>query len=158
ITLLVTAGIFSAMNPSTGAFRTQPEVVDMQQRLRVGVDRLQHDISLAAAGSNITGLWNISVGGFAVSGVAPPGSVKFFLPAIFPRHVGVRGLAGVETSTVVRDDAITILYVPTSKSSSMIPVRPNALPGSANGMADASSDIKISWPTGCPNTSSLCGV
>ena len=38
VMVTVTAGVFAVLDPSHGILRTQPEVADMQQRLRVGVD------------------------------------------------------------------------------------------------------------------------
>ena len=35
---VVTGGVFSLLNPSHGTFQAQPEVSDMQQRLRVAAD------------------------------------------------------------------------------------------------------------------------
>ena len=39
------------MNPAQGTFRVQPEVSDLQQRLRVGIDTLQKDLVMAGAGT-----------------------------------------------------------------------------------------------------------
>ena len=50
VMLLVLGGVFQAFNPSLGSFQTQPEVADMQQRLRVGTDRLYNGIIVAGAG------------------------------------------------------------------------------------------------------------
>lgn len=50
ITVLVTAGIFDVLRPSSGVFQVQPEASDMQQRLRVAVDQLTHDLMNAGAG------------------------------------------------------------------------------------------------------------
>ena len=51
ITMAITAGIFAVMNPSQGMFAAQPEVMDMQQRMRVGVDTLTKDLMMAGAGA-----------------------------------------------------------------------------------------------------------
>ena len=51
IMLTVTAAVFSLMNPAQGIFKAQPEVSDMQQRLRVGVDTLTKDLVMAGAGT-----------------------------------------------------------------------------------------------------------
>ena len=40
IMLGMTGVIFSLISPSQGSFRVQPEVVDMQQRMRVAADML----------------------------------------------------------------------------------------------------------------------
>ena len=50
VMLLILGGVFQAFNPSLGSFQTQPEVADMQQRLRVGTDRLYNGIVVAGAG------------------------------------------------------------------------------------------------------------
>ena len=51
IMLAVLGGVFSAFNPAQGSFQTQPEFSDMQQRLRVGNDRLYNGLIVAGAGS-----------------------------------------------------------------------------------------------------------
>ena len=51
IMVVVTGAIFALMNPAQGAFQVQPEVSDLQQRLRVGVDTLQKDLVMAGAGT-----------------------------------------------------------------------------------------------------------
>ena len=50
VMLIILGGVFQAFNPSLGSFQTQPEVADMQQRLRVGTDRLYNGIVVAGAG------------------------------------------------------------------------------------------------------------
>ena len=50
IMVVATAAIFSVMNPARGVFQSQPEVYDLQQRLRVAVDMLQKDLIMAGAG------------------------------------------------------------------------------------------------------------
>ncbi|PYR69930.1 MAG: hypothetical protein DMF88_04450, partial [Acidobacteria bacterium] len=51
IMVAVTGAIFSVMNPAQGTYQTQPEVSDMQQRMRIGVDSLTKDIIMAGAGT-----------------------------------------------------------------------------------------------------------
>ena len=51
VMLAVTGAVFQIMNPSQGMFQTQPEVSDLQQRLRVGVDTLNKDLMMAGAGA-----------------------------------------------------------------------------------------------------------
>ena len=46
----VTASVFSLLNPAHGTFQAQPEVSDMQQRLRVAADTVQKDLVMAGAG------------------------------------------------------------------------------------------------------------
>ena len=51
IMLVVTGAVFTLMNPAQGTFKAQPEVSDLQQRLRIGVDTLQKDLVMAGAGT-----------------------------------------------------------------------------------------------------------
>ena len=49
--VVVTGSVFSLLNPSYGTFQAQPEVSDMQQRLRVAADTVQKDLVMAGAGT-----------------------------------------------------------------------------------------------------------
>jgi prepilin-type N-terminal cleavage/methylation domain-containing protein len=51
IMVVITGSVFGLMNPAQGSFQTQPEVSDMQQRMRVASDALGHDIIMAGAGT-----------------------------------------------------------------------------------------------------------
>src|SRR5258706_7508688 len=51
IMLVVTGSVFSLVRVAEGAFSAQPEVSDMQQRLRVGADTLSRDLIMAGAGA-----------------------------------------------------------------------------------------------------------
>src|SRR4029434_4858090 len=51
IMLVVTRAVSSLLNPAHGTFQVQPEVSDLQQRLRVGIDTLQKDLVMAGAGT-----------------------------------------------------------------------------------------------------------
>ena len=66
IMMTVTAGVFTVMNPSGGIFQAQPEMADVQQRLRVGVDTLKHDLVMAGAGA-YSGALSGSLNGFFAS-------------------------------------------------------------------------------------------
>src|SRR6478672_12470831 len=73
IMITVTGAIFSLMNPAQGNAQTQPEVADMQQRMRIGNETLFKEMMMAGAGpyqGNITG-----------------SLVKYFAP-VLPRRVG----------------------------------------------------------------------
>ena len=49
ITLALMAAVFGVAQPAQGIFDAQPELADMQQRLRVGIDALSHDLLMASA-------------------------------------------------------------------------------------------------------------
>ena len=44
VMMVIVAGVFSLLNPSYGTFQAQPEVADMQQRLRVSADAVQNPL------------------------------------------------------------------------------------------------------------------
>ena len=69
----VTGAIFAMVNPGQGAFRVQPEVADLQQRLRVAADLLNRDLMMAGAGT--------------YSGPAVGPLVQFF-PPVLPYRIG----------------------------------------------------------------------
>ena len=48
IMITVTGAIFGLMNPAQGSAQAQPEVADMQQRMRVAADAVQKDLIMAA--------------------------------------------------------------------------------------------------------------
>ena len=51
VMMAVTGAVFTLLNPAQGINQTQPEVSDLQQRMRVGVDTLTKDLIMAGAGS-----------------------------------------------------------------------------------------------------------
>src|SRR4029453_3261583 len=51
IMVAVTGAVFTLLNPAQGINQAQPEVSDLQQRMRVGVDTLTKDLIMAGAGS-----------------------------------------------------------------------------------------------------------
>jgi hypothetical protein len=129
--LLILSGVFQAFNPATGSFRTQPEVADLQQRLRVGNERLYTGLVVAGAG--------------IYSGQALGTLGQFFAP-VLPYLVGALHndpAAGV----YFRTDAITVFHVPTTASQCTIRDR----------MPQPSSEVKVNAEPGCPANDPLCG-
>ena len=51
IMITVTGAIFGLMNPAQGNAQAQPEVADMQQRMRIGSDALFKELVMTGAGS-----------------------------------------------------------------------------------------------------------
>ena len=92
VMMAVTGAIFQILNPAQGTFQAQPEVSDMQQRMRVGVDTLQKDLVMAGAG--------------AYQGATTGALVYNFAP-IMPYKFG----GNVEAPV---NDAISLIYVPTT--------------------------------------------
>jgi len=131
IMLTVTGAIFTVLNPSGSMFQAQPEVVDMQQRLRIGVDTLTRDLIMAGAG--------------AYSG-SQSGSLAGFFAPIQPSRQGSDPLYD-DGPGAFKSDAITIFYVPSTSSQTSI----------SQGMPNASAELKVNPESGCPNGANLCG-
>src|SRR5919107_955 len=73
IMITVTGAIFGLMNPAQGNAQTQPEVADMQQRMRVGNDVLFKELVMAGAGP--------------YQGSVTGSLVRYFAP-VLPRRIG----------------------------------------------------------------------
>jgi type II secretory pathway pseudopilin PulG len=143
IMVVVTAGVFSVLNPSTGAFQRQPEMSDIQQRLRVGMDTLKHDLVNAGAGSYS------GMNGGAFTGQNVGSLVNYFAP-IQPFKQGWDPTLDDGVGQFF-NDRITIIYVPSTAAQTTV----NA------DMANASSRIVVNAETGCPQNGAgadpLCG-
>lgn len=129
IMLVVTGAIFGLMNPAHGTSQAQPEVSDMQQRMRVGSDTLFKELVMAGAG-----MYQGPVGGSLVAFLAP----------IMPRRLGFVGNDGPE---VFRPDAITLSYVPNTYSQTTI----------SSPMPNVSAELKVHDQPNCPKLEELCG-
>lgn len=127
--LVVTGAVFSLVNPDVTISQAQPEQMDMQQRARIGSDLLFRDLFMAGAGT--------------YSGPKTGALTNFFAP-IIPRKMG---LNGADAYTVVRDDAVTISYIPNTYSQTTIR-DPMPLP---------SAELKVEDMPNCPKGQELCG-
>jgi len=132
VMVVVTAAIFDLLNPSHGAYRTQPEVSDMQQRLRVGIDALERDLMMAGAGT--------------YTGSAQGALANFFAP-IVPYSVGT--LVNEGSPDAPSPTAITIMYVPPTPAQTTL----------SSPMPNESAELKVNEQPGCPEdtSESLCG-
>jgi prepilin-type N-terminal cleavage/methylation domain-containing protein len=95
ITTAVTGALLALVNPAQGTFQAQQEVVDLQQRVRVGVDALTQQLIMAGAGTH--------------SG-ANAGSLAGSFAPVMPYR---RGFSDDDPKQGVfyRPDAISVLYV-----------------------------------------------
>jgi len=131
IIVTVTGAIFGLMNPAQGSTQAQPEVADMQQRMRVGTDVLFKELVMAGAGpyqGNVTG------------------SLNQYFASILPRRVGSVAADPVTGSGSFTTDRITLSYVPNSYSQTTI----------EKAMPPQSAELKVTNPTNCP-PNDLCG-
>ena len=127
--LIVTGSMFALVNPNTTVTRVQPEAMDMQQRARIGSDLLFRDLFMAGAG--------------VYSGPSTGALTNFFAP-IIPRKTG---LNGADNWNVVRDDAVTISYIPNTYSQTTI----------RDPMPHPSAELKVEDMANCPKGEALCG-
>jgi len=130
IMMTVTAGVFTVMNPSGGIFQAQPEMADVQQRLRVGVDTMKHDLVMAGAG--------------AYSG-SQSGTLNGFFASIHPSRIGFLA-AFDDPPETFRSDAITLFYVPSTSAQTTL----------SASMPATSAELKVENPPNCP-PKDLCG-
>jgi Tfp pilus assembly protein PilW len=106
LTTMLVAGVFALVNPTQGAFATEPEVADMQQRLRVAVDTLRRDLATAGAGADIAGRTGSLIG--------------FFAPLLPFRE-------GEDAIGTVRTDTVTAIGVPATAAQTTLAA--DLLPG-----------------------------
>ena len=140
IMVTITAAIFSLMDPAQGFFQAQPEISDMQQRVRIGVDTLQKDLLMAGAGT--------------YSGTKL-GTLGNYMASILPNREGNQSPDPPGTFKCTTDfcddlegsDTITIMYVPTTVAQTTI----------RQAMPQNSSEVKVNEQPGCPKGDSLCG-
>jgi prepilin-type N-terminal cleavage/methylation domain-containing protein len=122
LTAIVLAAVFSAIDPANGSFATEPEVADMQQRLRVAARTLAEDLVTAGARSATSAAPDV--------GVAP-------FPAVLPYRAGPLdagppGAAGA--------DVITVLSAPPTGAETTV----------ADAIRGASAATTIVTGPGCP--------
>jgi prepilin-type N-terminal cleavage/methylation domain-containing protein len=121
LTLIVSAGVFAVVRPAQEAAVAQPEIADMQQRLRIAADAIFTDLVLAgtpAAGGNTQPL------GAAIPTILPfrPGPVQPDAPGTF------------------RADTLTVVYAPAGTARTTI----------AQPLSPASPSVPVNAPAGCP--------
>ena len=129
IMLAVTAATFQLMNPAQGMFAAQPEVSDMQQRMRIGVETLYKDLVMAGAGT--------------YSGSATGSLGNYFAP-IVPYRMGN---VTPDPPGSFKTNAITLMYVPPTSAQTTI----------ADPMPTPSAELKVTAQPGCPSSDDLCG-
>ena len=137
IMVTVTGAIFSLMNPAEGNAQAQPEVADMQQRMRIGSDTLAKELMMVGAGP--------------YQGPITGSLVKYFAP-ILPRRVGSLNPDPTTGPGSFKTDVITLAYIPNSYSQTTI----------SQPMPPKSAETKTTGQPNCPTDKSnpkpqLCG-
>src|SRR4051812_17663964 len=132
IMLVVTGAIFTLMNPAQGNAQAQPEVADIQQRMRVGTDVLFKEIMMSGAGP--------------YQGPVTGSLVNFFA-SIVPRRVGDVNPDPAIGAGSFTTDKITLTYIPNSYSQTTI----------SAAMPSQSAELKVTDQPNCPSGQQLCG-
>jgi type II secretory pathway pseudopilin PulG len=96
---LVMGAVFGVLSRANDAMAAQPEVSDVQQRLRVGAAALQRELLNAGAGAYIGRV---------------PGGLSRFIAAVQPYRWGA------DPAGAFRDDVITVIYVPGSPAQATV--------------------------------------
>jgi type II secretory pathway pseudopilin PulG len=130
LVLIVTAVAFALMDPARGAFVTQPEASDMQQRLRVASDTLYEDIVMA--------------GGGVYTGPTS-GSLAYFFAPIVPYRTD---LNHADPPGTVKSDTISLLYVPSTVAQTTL---------STMGPDASVASVGVDAQPGCPVSDQSCG-
>jgi pilin/secretion family protein with methylation motif len=129
IMMMITGATFTLMNPAQGMYSAQPQVMDMQQRLRLGVDTLAKDLMMA--------------GGGTYQGSNTGSLVNYFAP-IVPYRIGN---ITPDPAGSFFTDRLTLMYVPATAAQTSI----------RDDMPKASAEVKVNAQPGCPKNDNLCG-
>jgi hypothetical protein len=132
IMVTVTSAIFGLMNPAQGSAQAQPEVADLQQRMRIGSDVLFKELVMTGAGP--------------YQGPVTKPLVNFFA-SILPRRVGSVDPDPTTGTASFTTDRITLTYVPNNYSQTAI----------SQSMPPNSAEMKVKDQPNCPKHDGLCG-
>ncbi len=133
IMITVTGAVFTLMNPASGVFQAQPEVADMQQRMRVGADTLTKDLIMAGAGT--------------YTGASAGALYNYFAPVLPYRRGDIND--DPSANVFYRPDAISVLYVPPTPAQTTV----------VKTEGNSSQEIVVTAQTNCPDPkhNGLCG-
>ena len=141
IMMAVTGATFQLMNPAHGMFAAQPEVSDMQQRLRIAIDTLKKDLLMAGAGT-YSGNNKLGSLGQYVATILPDREGN-----ISPDPPGTFKCTTTYCEALDASDTVTILYVPPTSAQTTI----------RDTMPAQSAELKVTEQPGCPSNDKLCG-
>jgi prepilin-type N-terminal cleavage/methylation domain-containing protein len=130
IVLVVAAGVVKLANDARVFFLVQPEVMDVTQRARVGVDLLIDELTNAGAGASLG---------------ADAGPLIRWIPPVIPSRYQGSGASDAAGSFFT--DRMTI--VTATEDVPLVAVR--------GAMPDPSSAVPIAGQAGCPAGDDVCG-
>jgi prepilin-type N-terminal cleavage/methylation domain-containing protein len=129
VTLCATAALLAVASPARIVSAGEAESADMQQRLRVAHTVLFEDLIVAGAGTDFG---------------SDRGPLTDFFAAILPYH---QARAGGDAPGTFRTDAVTLMYVPTSKAQATI----------AEPQPSRSGTVHVNIAAGCSLNDAACG-
>jgi hypothetical protein len=131
IALMLTGALSPLVNPAHGLSAVQPEISDMQQRLRITAHLLYRHLVMAGAG--------------VYHGIASGPLNSFFAP-VLPYRAGRVG-DDPARGTRFRPDAITFIYVPATAAQA----------SAAQPISSGSGAVSIVARAGCAAADAACG-
>ena len=134
IALSIAAAVMALAGQTQRIFQAQPEESDVQQRIRVAVDVLQHDLLMAGAGT--------------YAGPAR-GSLGAIVAAVMP-YRAFGDVTDSAAGTFYRANGISIMFVPSTPSQTTLSA---SLPAGA-------VDVQLAAATNCPaaTATQICGL
>lgn len=132
IALVVSAGVVKLADEARTFFAVQPEVMDVTQRARVGVDLLTAELTSAGAGASLG---------------ADAGPLIRWIPPIVPARFQGSGAGASDPAGQVFSDRLTI--VTAAEDVPLVAVR--------GTMAVAAGAVPIAGAAGCPAADAVCG-
>ena len=130
LTAVLIGSAVPLMSTNAGISAAAPEMLDEQQRARLGVEEMSRDLTMAGAG--------LSVGALA-------GPLVLSFAPIIPRRMG---LTGADVYTVAKPDTITIVYASASPAQSVL-LQP---------MSSPLDSLQVDPLAGCPLGTQVCGL
>jgi len=127
--LIVMSSVFQTLHPVHGAFRTEPEAADLQQRLRVAADALYRDVLAAGNGLNQG---------------SRAGPLTDFLAPILPLRQGRRT---ADAAGTFKTSTITLLTLDRGAAQTTI----------AQPLVARSATATLNLDPGCPPADPTCG-
>jgi prepilin-type N-terminal cleavage/methylation domain-containing protein len=127
--LIVMSAVFQLLHPMHGAFRAEPETMDLQQRLRVGADTLARDLRNAGGGLHQG---------------ANAGPLTDFIAPVLPLRQGRRNPDPTGSFT---SSTITLLTLDGGAAQTTI----------AQPLVAMSSTVLVNADPGCPPADANCG-
>ena len=129
VMMAVTASVFALVHPAQDAFASEPEVADLQQRLRVAADALSRDLLVAGAGAYLG---------------SQAGSLARYFPPVLPFR---QGATNDDPPGTFATDRITLLYVPPTAAEAVLMA----------DLTTDSSTLQVTAEGDCPPGLNLCG-